>query len=237
MPSATRARAASTPKKTLRVGMPAAIATSATLRAGSMPRTGTPLRLEVLEQVAVVAGELDDLVAAAEAEAVHHHADVAARMGQHRVRVGREVGIVGKDALARASPPATARESTGRRQRRATDRRAPCRVPTAARHRSWRAERLRGRRRCASARRCSSDMARSWHSPESNQVRCAASYRPFCCQGKGRSTRGAAAGTSVPFCSVPCSPAVARLPIGRAAEGGNYRSRQRAICYEASLVV
>ena len=34
--------------------------TSATLAAGSMPSTGTPARHEVLQQVAVVAGELDD---------------------------------------------------------------------------------------------------------------------------------------------------------------------------------
>ena len=52
---------------------PCSIATLATLAAGSMPSTGTPSGKKVLQQVAVVAGELDDEAVRAEAEALRDH--------------------------------------------------------------------------------------------------------------------------------------------------------------------
>ena len=56
-----RARARAPRRRTrTSVGMPAARAAAAMFRAGSMPSAGMPRGHEVLEQVAVVAGDLDD---------------------------------------------------------------------------------------------------------------------------------------------------------------------------------
>ena len=54
------------------------------------------LRQEVLEQVAVVRGELDDEALGAEAEPVGDHVRVGARVLDPGVGVGREVGVLGK---------------------------------------------------------------------------------------------------------------------------------------------
>ncbi len=69
MPAAPESRASSVPKNAdLASGCPFSRATSATLAAGSMPSTGISCGDEVLQQVAVVAGDLDDLVRGREAE-------------------------------------------------------------------------------------------------------------------------------------------------------------------------
>ena len=57
------------PKNSTSVGMPFCSAAAATLAAGSMPSTGMPRCDEVLQQVAVVAGDLDHAARRAEAEA------------------------------------------------------------------------------------------------------------------------------------------------------------------------
>jgi hypothetical protein len=62
---------------------------------------GDAAGLEVLQQVAVVAGDLDHLVAGVEAEALHHGRHVGAGVVEHRLRVGGEIGVVGvEDRLA-----------------------------------------------------------------------------------------------------------------------------------------
>jgi hypothetical protein len=53
--------------------------------------------LEVLQQVAVVAGDLDHLVALAEVEALGHVFDVGLGVAQPGVRIRREIGVVAED--------------------------------------------------------------------------------------------------------------------------------------------
>ena len=60
LPLAASRSARAAPKNSSTVLTPFSRATSAMLRAGSMPSTGMPRGHEVLEQVAVVAGGLDD---------------------------------------------------------------------------------------------------------------------------------------------------------------------------------
>ena len=96
---------------------PSAARPRATLAAGSMPSTGTPQRQEVLQQVAVVAGELDH-------EAVRRRARagrviisaVAPGVLDPAGRVGREVGVLAEDRLRahvlRAAAPAGIRSQT-----------------------------------------------------------------------------------------------------------------------------
>ena len=57
--------------------MPLSRATSATLAAGSMPSTGTPSGNEMLQQIAVIAGELDDEAVRPEPEPLLDHLAVA----------------------------------------------------------------------------------------------------------------------------------------------------------------
>ena len=59
------------------------------------------LRPEVLEKVAVVARDLDDLVAAVEVETADHLLRVGARVAQPAVGVGREVRVIIKDFCRR----------------------------------------------------------------------------------------------------------------------------------------
>ena len=59
------------------------------------------LRQEVLEQVAVVRGELDDEALRAEAEPVADHLHVGVRMLDPGSGVGREVGVLVEDLLRR----------------------------------------------------------------------------------------------------------------------------------------
>ena len=55
----------------------------------------------MLEQVAVVAGQLHHLAVRAEPEALDHRLHVVARVSHPGVRVGREVGVLGEDLLRR----------------------------------------------------------------------------------------------------------------------------------------
>ena len=75
------------------VGTPLARAASAVLAVGSMPSTGTPGH-EVLQQIAVVAGDLDHQRFGAEAEPLDHRLGVAAGMLHPARRVGGEIGVV-----------------------------------------------------------------------------------------------------------------------------------------------
>ncbi len=65
------------------------------------PEHGNALRHEVLQQVAVVRGELDDEAVGAELEALTDHVDVDARVLDPRVRVRREVGVLLEDLVRR----------------------------------------------------------------------------------------------------------------------------------------
>ena len=56
-------------------------------------------RLEMLQQVAVVAGDLGDETAGGESKPFYHGLGVALRMRDPRVGIRRKVGIVGKDLL------------------------------------------------------------------------------------------------------------------------------------------
>ncbi len=99
LPSATSSAASLRPKKSTRVGMPLSIATLATLAAGSMPSTGTPSGSEVLQQVAVVARELDDQAVRAEAQPLRDRLAVALGVRNPGGRVGGEVGVLPEDVL------------------------------------------------------------------------------------------------------------------------------------------
>ncbi len=58
-----------------------------------------PLRDDVLQEVAVVGGDLDDVALRPEPEALRHVVHVAPRVLDPRVRVGREVGVVREDVV------------------------------------------------------------------------------------------------------------------------------------------
>ena len=79
--------------------MPLRTATSATFAAGSTPEDGDAFGDEVLEQVAVVAGELDDLVLWAEIESLDHSLGVDAAVLDPAIRVRGEVRVVAEDVL------------------------------------------------------------------------------------------------------------------------------------------
>ena len=68
---ASRLREGDAEELARRSGTPSASAASATLRAGSIPSTGIP-RAELAQQVAVVAGDLDDAARRPEAEPLDH---------------------------------------------------------------------------------------------------------------------------------------------------------------------
>ena len=78
--------------------MPRASAAAAMFRAGSIPRDRDAARDEVTEQVAVVAGDLDD-ARRSEPEPVDHRLDEAARVLHPAVGVRREVGVLAEDVL------------------------------------------------------------------------------------------------------------------------------------------
>ena len=58
----------------------------------------TPL-LEVLKQVAVVAGDLENVARRAKAEPFRHLLDVITGMAQPALRIGREVGVIAEEGL------------------------------------------------------------------------------------------------------------------------------------------
>ena len=67
---------------------------------GGLDAQGRDAELDhMLEQVAVVAGELDDEAVGVEAEAVDGRGDRVACVGDPGVRVGREVGVLGEDLV------------------------------------------------------------------------------------------------------------------------------------------
>ena len=63
------------------------------------PEHGDLALVEVLQQVAVVGGDLDDVAALVEPEALDHLLGVAAAVLEPARGVGREVGVVGEDLL------------------------------------------------------------------------------------------------------------------------------------------
>ena len=83
------------------VGIPFSSAALATLAAGSMPKHRNVLCLEELEQVAVVARNLDHLARLVEAESSHHVFDVRFGVCNPTVRERGEVRIIGEDVLGR----------------------------------------------------------------------------------------------------------------------------------------
>ena len=80
---------------------------------------------EVLEQVAVVARQLDDEAVPAEAEALDHRVGVLPRVLHPAVGEGREVGVLAEDVLAVDVAPAAARAGTRGRSGRGAGRTAP----------------------------------------------------------------------------------------------------------------
>ncbi len=62
---------------------------------------GVALLDEELQQVAVIAGELDDTAVARQLEALDRHVDIAPRMRQPRLGIGREIGVFVEDVLGR----------------------------------------------------------------------------------------------------------------------------------------
>ena len=67
------------------------------------PEAPDPALDEILEQVAVVAGNLDDLAGAVQVQPRHDRRDVVSRVGQPRVGVRREVGVVAEDLFRRGA--------------------------------------------------------------------------------------------------------------------------------------
>src|SRR5690606_1147716 len=67
------------------------------VRGGSDAEAGDAARDEVLQEVTVVAGELDDEALRAEAETRGDRLDVAAGMLEPGVRVGGKIGVLGED--------------------------------------------------------------------------------------------------------------------------------------------
>ena len=105
LPSATRRSASSMPKNSRRVGTPTASAASAWSGAGSMPSTGTPRSTKLLQQVAVVAGDLDDEAVGPSPCALDQPLGVRARSARAgRRRTTRSRGSCRRRA-ARAAPP------------------------------------------------------------------------------------------------------------------------------------
>ena len=88
-----------TPKKSTSVGTPFRIAVSATLAAGSTPRTGTPRRQKMLEQISVIARKLDDKAVGSEAESLDNYLGVSLGVIDPRRRIGREVRVLFEDVL------------------------------------------------------------------------------------------------------------------------------------------
>ena len=139
----------SSPRNITSVGTPLATAASATFAAGSMPSDRMPRRDAVLEQVAVVAGDLDDERVAVQAQALRGLVDELLRVPHPRVGVGREVGVVGEDVLGRDVRGQLDQQALRSRPARAAGRRSP---PGRAGRRTGSSRRVatsRGRRTCA----------------------------------------------------------------------------------------
>ena len=100
-PSAAARAASSAPKNSASVGMPASLAAAAWSGAGSMPSTGTPVLDEVAQQVAVVAGELDDEAVRPEAAVARSGPARARARASRLVRERREVEVVVDEQLLR----------------------------------------------------------------------------------------------------------------------------------------
>ena len=119
-----QARAALAPKNSTTVGTPARLGDRATLAAGSMPSTGMPRCDEVLEEIAVVARDLDDLrVGPSPKRSIDLRRRSAARAPPSSPSTTRST------RSRRRSPPAAAdraaaRAGTRRRRARAADRSA-----------------------------------------------------------------------------------------------------------------
>ena len=153
-PRATSARGQLAGRRTRSASArPGRSAASATLRAGSTPSAGMPACDEVLQQVAVVAGQLDDVGCRAQAEAgADHRLDVAPRVLDPAVGVRREVGVLGEDLLAARRTPAAAPGSTRGRPGRGAGRTAPSRrAGPAARKLSHSGDMPRSTKVCVSA--------------------------------------------------------------------------------------
>ena len=102
---------------------------------------------EVLQQVAVVAGDLDDLAAASEAEALDHRARRSAwQCSSHVSRTTRSTRSRRRCAPGDSNSSSCTRKQLRSRRRRAADRTAPSRWPLGRRRRSSRAATCRGRR-------------------------------------------------------------------------------------------
>ena len=91
----------SRPKNSTRVGIPASCAAAATLAAGSTPEHRHAALLEVLEEVAVVARDLDDLARGVETEALDHLLRIRTCMAEPALGVGREVRVVAEHLCGR----------------------------------------------------------------------------------------------------------------------------------------
>ena len=100
-PSPTRRSASSTPKNSTSVGDAPLLGGARDVRGRIDPEHRYALRQEVLQQVAVVRGELDDEAVGRELEAGADHVDVRARVLDPRVRVRGEVGVLVEDLVRR----------------------------------------------------------------------------------------------------------------------------------------
>ncbi len=96
--SSTTSSAVRRPKNAVIVGTPAADAMAATFAAGSTPRTRTPERRELAQQVAVVAGDLDDAVRSRSSSS---RPCLGVRLGVRQPRRADrgQVGVVPEDPL------------------------------------------------------------------------------------------------------------------------------------------
>ena len=116
------------------------------------PEHGDAALDEVLEQVAVVARDLDDLAVGAEAEPLRHIADVGTGVLEPAPRERREVRVVAEDVLRRLEFGQLHEEAVARRRRRAAGRTVRLDRAGQAPGRSWRAATCRGRRTTRAAR-------------------------------------------------------------------------------------
>ena len=112
MPFSRSFFARSTVKKSIRVSIPIATAALAGGSAGSMPRTADALALVVLEEVAVVARELDHQVFGAQTVSGDHFLDVCDRVPLQLVGDGREIRIVVAEELRRRHGVVDLRQAT-----------------------------------------------------------------------------------------------------------------------------
>ena len=98
--SRRRRSARSRPKNSVSVGTPRASADGGDVARWLDAQRRDPARDEVLEQVAIVAGQLDHVTRRVEAQPGDHRLGVPSGMLHPAVRVGREVGVLAEDLLA-----------------------------------------------------------------------------------------------------------------------------------------